>query len=56
MLDVACGNGAFSRRLVVSGARVVAIDFSEKFVELAKARTEDVQYGDALEYLGGDAT
>jgi ubiquinone/menaquinone biosynthesis C-methylase UbiE len=56
VLDVACGNGVFSRRLAELGARVVAIDFSEKFVELAMARTEEAGYGDAVEYLVADAT
>ena len=54
VLDVACGNGVFSRRLAQLGARVVAIDFSEKFVELAKARTEKTGCG--VEYLVTDAT
>ena len=39
VLDVACGNGVFSRRLAELGARVVAMDFSERFLELARART-----------------
>jgi 2-polyprenyl-3-methyl-5-hydroxy-6-metoxy-1,4-benzoquinol methylase len=56
VLDVACGNGVFSRRLAELGARVVAIYFSEKFVELARARTEQAGYGDAVEYLVADAT
>jgi len=56
VLDVACGNGVFSRRLAELGARVVAVDFSEKFVELARARTEEAGYGDAVEYLVADAT
>ena len=56
VLDVACGNGVFSRRLAELGARVVAVDFSEKFVELARARTEKAGYGDAVEYLVADAT
>src|SRR3712207_5261132 len=56
VLDVACGNGVFSRRLAELGAAVVAIDFSEKFVELARARTEEAGYGDAVEYLVADAT
>jgi 2-polyprenyl-3-methyl-5-hydroxy-6-metoxy-1,4-benzoquinol methylase len=56
VLDVACGNGVFSRRLAELGARVVAIYFSEKFVELAMARTEEAGYGDAVEYLVADAT
>ena len=29
VLDVACGNGNFSRRLATLGAEVVAIDFSK---------------------------
>jgi 2-polyprenyl-3-methyl-5-hydroxy-6-metoxy-1,4-benzoquinol methylase len=56
VLDVACGNGVFSRRLAQLGARVVAIDFSEKFIELARARTEEAGYADAVEYLLTDAT
>ena len=56
LLDVACGNGVFSRRLAELGARVLAIDFSEKFVELARARTERAGYGEAVEYLVTDAT
>jgi 2-polyprenyl-3-methyl-5-hydroxy-6-metoxy-1,4-benzoquinol methylase len=38
VLDVACGNGVFSRRLAELGAAVVAIDFSIKFVRLARAK------------------
>jgi 2-polyprenyl-3-methyl-5-hydroxy-6-metoxy-1,4-benzoquinol methylase len=56
VLDVACGNGVFSRRLAELGARVVAIDFSERFLELARARTEEAGYADAVEYLVADAT
>src|SRR5215212_5526599 len=56
VLDVACGNGVFSRRLAELGASVVATDFSEEFIELARARTERAGYGDAVEYLVADAT
>jgi ubiquinone/menaquinone biosynthesis C-methylase UbiE len=56
VLDVACGNGVFSRRLAELGARVVAVDFSEKFIELARARTEKAGYGEVVEYLVADAT
>src|SRR5918995_5866939 len=56
VLDVACGNGVFSRKLAELGARVVAVDFSEKFVELARARTQGAGYADAVEYLVADAT
>ncbi len=54
VLDVACGNGVFARRLAQLGARVVATDFSAKFLELAKART--TQHADRIEYRLADAT
>lgn len=40
ILDIACGNGNFSRRLVELGANVVAIDYSSKMIERAKWRTK----------------
>lgn len=39
VLDVACGNGNFSRRLVELGAEVVGIDCSPTMIERARART-----------------
>jgi 2-polyprenyl-3-methyl-5-hydroxy-6-metoxy-1,4-benzoquinol methylase len=39
LLDVACGNGVTSRRLARAGASVVAFDFSESMIDLAKERT-----------------
>lgn len=39
ILDVACGNGLFSRRLAELGADVTAFDFSAELVQLAQART-----------------
>ena len=54
VLDVACGNGAFSRRMAQLGARVVAFDCSRNFVERAKART--TQHADRIEYSVIDAT
>lgn len=41
VLDIACGNGAFSRRMAQLGARVVACDIAENFIERAKARTTE---------------
>jgi len=35
VLDVACGNGNFSRRLAEHGARVVAFDYSERMIARA---------------------
>ncbi len=54
VLDIACGNGQFSRRMADLGARVVAVDFSEAFIDRAKARTQE--YAGRIEYLVLDAT
>jgi 2-polyprenyl-3-methyl-5-hydroxy-6-metoxy-1,4-benzoquinol methylase len=55
VLDIACGNGAFSRRMAQLGARVVACDFSETFLRLARARTAADLAG-LIEYRLVDAT
>jgi len=54
ILDVACGNGNYSRVLGRRGARVVACDFSESFLDCARKRTiaEDGQ----IEYRKIDVT
>ena len=47
ILDVACGNGAFSRRMVDLGAQVVGIDFSTTFIACARERSsrhESIDY------------
>ena len=46
LLDLACGNGLTSRRLVEMGAHVVAVDFSEELIALAKAhpRGPEIDY------------
>jgi 2-polyprenyl-3-methyl-5-hydroxy-6-metoxy-1,4-benzoquinol methylase len=54
ILDVACGNGMLARRLAQLGARVIACDFSEAFIERARARSTDV--ADRIEYAVVDAT
>ena len=54
VLDVACGNGAFSRRMAALGARVVAFDFSAPFIELARKRT--TKHPDRIDYYVIDAT
>ncbi|HEY8241700.1 MAG TPA: class I SAM-dependent methyltransferase, partial [Kiritimatiellia bacterium] len=53
ILDVACGNGWFSRRIARGGAQVTAVDFSSVFIERAKARTPP---GLPVNYLVADAT
>ena len=54
LLDVACGNGHFARRLADLGARVLALDFSDAFLERARARS--ASYHDRIEYRHLDAT
>lgn len=54
VLDIACGNGQFSRRLAELGATVVASDFSPKLIELAKGRS--TEQADRIAYHVVDAT
>jgi 2-polyprenyl-3-methyl-5-hydroxy-6-metoxy-1,4-benzoquinol methylase len=52
--DIGCGNGVFARRLATLGATVVASDFSPRFIERSRARS-DAQ-GLQIEYHVVDAT
>jgi len=54
VLDMACGNGYFARRLAQQGAFVTACDFSEVFLEHARARTR--VHADRIDYRLLDAT
>jgi 2-polyprenyl-3-methyl-5-hydroxy-6-metoxy-1,4-benzoquinol methylase len=54
VLDVACGNGLTSRRLVAMGAQVVALDFSAEMI--ARARRRTTEHTDRIEYHVLDAT
>jgi 2-polyprenyl-3-methyl-5-hydroxy-6-metoxy-1,4-benzoquinol methylase len=54
VLDIGCGNGVSSRRLAHLGGRVVAIDTSTRFLELARSRSQDLS--DHIEYRLVDAT
>jgi SAM-dependent methyltransferase len=54
VLDVACGNGVFARRLAALGAEVVATDFSQRFLDLARARS--AEHADRIDYRLVDAT
>jgi SAM-dependent methyltransferase len=44
VLEIACGNGEFARRMFEAGARVLATDFSEAMIERAKARGGEIDY------------
>jgi len=54
VLDIACGNGQFARKLAQLGADVFACDFSERMIENAKART--TQNAERIQYSVLDAT
>jgi 2-polyprenyl-3-methyl-5-hydroxy-6-metoxy-1,4-benzoquinol methylase len=54
VLDIACGNSIFTRRLAELGAYVVASDFSPRLIELARERT--TEHRDRIEYHVVDAT
>ncbi len=54
VLEIACGNGVFARRMAALGAHVVATDFSPRFLERARSRTNE--NGERIEYRLVDAT
>ncbi|MDP9364114.1 MAG: class I SAM-dependent methyltransferase [Chloroflexota bacterium] len=54
VLDVACGNGVSARRLAALGARVVATDFSQAFLDAARARGGE--HAARIDYRLVDAT
>jgi 2-polyprenyl-3-methyl-5-hydroxy-6-metoxy-1,4-benzoquinol methylase len=39
ILDLACGNGQFARKMAEQGAEVTAVDFSERFISIAKSKS-----------------
>lgn len=42
VLDIACGTGIIDRELVKRGAKVTAIDLSDKMIEIAKQKNADL--------------
>ncbi len=54
VLEIACGNGVFARRMAQLGARVIATDFAENLLEHARERT--TEYAGRIEYRLVDAT
>jgi ubiquinone/menaquinone biosynthesis C-methylase UbiE len=54
VLDVACGEGFYSRMLKVRGAaKVTGVDLSEGMINLA--RKQEAQHQQGIEYIVGDA-
>lgn len=54
ILDIACGNGNYSAYLAQKGVSVLAFDYSEKMIELAKKR--QTCFMDKIEFCVADAT
>jgi 2-polyprenyl-3-methyl-5-hydroxy-6-metoxy-1,4-benzoquinol methylase len=54
VLEIACGNGVFSRCMAQLGVHVIATDFSAQLLERARARTSE--HTDRIEYRLVDAT
>lgn len=54
VLEIACGNGQFARKLASLGARVTATDFSPKMIERARIHPEALN--DQITYRVADAT
>lgn len=50
VLDIACGTGIIDRELVSRGAEVVAIDISNKMIDIAKEKNKDLP----VKYIVGD--
>jgi 2-polyprenyl-3-methyl-5-hydroxy-6-metoxy-1,4-benzoquinol methylase len=51
ILDIACGNGQFARKMTEMGAKVTATDFSEKLIAIARAKSSK-----SIKYEVVDAT
>ncbi len=56
VLEVGCGRGELAERLVEAGLEVVALDQSERMVELTRARDVDARLGDvqSLPFADGE--
>ena len=56
VLEIACGNGQFARKMASLGATVLATDFSAGQLEHARSRTVEVEQAGRIEYRQVDAT
>ena len=57
VLDIACGNGQFARKMASLGAEVVAVDAAPRMIENARRRTyADAEYAERLHYDVVDAS
>ncbi|MGQ0601454.1 MAG: class I SAM-dependent methyltransferase [Anaerolineales bacterium] len=56
VLDAACGNGVFARRLASAGADVVGFDFSAGMIERAQSYAAQSEHRDRMQFQVMDAT
>jgi ubiquinone/menaquinone biosynthesis C-methylase UbiE len=54
VLDLACGDGAFTRWLAAAGAIVVAVDLSRAFLELAQRETQSEFTSERVHFVQSD--
>ena len=54
VLEVGSGEGELSERVAATGAEVVALDTSERMVELTRSRGVDARVGDVVDLPFGD--
>src|SRR5437764_9073204 len=54
VIEIACGNGVFARRMAQLGVHVIVTDFSAQLLERARART--TEQANRIEYHFLDAT
>jgi len=54
VLDIACGNGQFARKMADVGANVLSVDASQNMIQKAKARS--ASYGNRIEFRIIDCT
>ena len=54
VVELACGNGQFSREMARAGARIVATDIAASFIDIARAHTEAA--GLDVDFRVADAT
>ena len=54
VLELACGTGLWTERLVARGARVTAVDTSPEVIELNRARLREAKHGEQVDYQQAD--
>ncbi|MHA2292110.1 MAG: corrinoid protein-associated methyltransferase CpaM [Candidatus Hodarchaeales archaeon] len=56
VLELGCGPGTFSILCAKKGAKIVAIDISEKMITFAKEKSREMDVSDSIQFILGDFT